>query len=89
MQLAINEDRRGAEAERGLEMKAEAGSAQHRSDDWARRLSPVTVSYKPGKYPSKLDWSLPGHVLGFIYCTETRMDQAMLALSSNGKRGAG
>ena len=24
----------------------------------------MAVSYKPGKYPSKLDWSLPGHVLG-------------------------
>ena len=25
----------------------------------------MAVSYKPGKYPSKLDWSLLGHILGF------------------------
>ena len=49
----------------------------------------MAVSYKPGKYPSKLDWSLLGHVLGYIYCTEVRTDQAMLPLSSNGERGAG
>ena len=52
-------------------------------------VSPVAVSYEPGKYPSKLDWSLLGLVLGFIYCTRARTDQAMLLLSSNGKRGAG
>ena len=37
MQLAIDEDRRVQKPDEGLEMKAEAGSAQHRSDDWARR----------------------------------------------------
>ena len=44
---------------------------------------------KPGKYPSKLDWSLPGDGIGFIYVQGMRTDQAMLPLSSNGERGAG
>ena len=37
MQLAIDEDRLVQEPGEGLEMKAKAGYAQHRSDDWARR----------------------------------------------------
>ena len=36
MQLAIDEDRRVQEPDEGLEMKARAGGAQRRSDDWAR-----------------------------------------------------
>ena len=38
MQLAIDEDRRVQKPDEGLEIKARAGSAQHRSDDWARRF---------------------------------------------------
>ena len=37
MQLAIDEDRRVQKPSEGLEMKARAGSAQRKSDDWARR----------------------------------------------------
>ena len=37
MQLAIGEDRRVQKPGEGLEVEAEAGSAQRRSDDWARR----------------------------------------------------
>ena len=37
MQLAIDEDRQVQKPSEGLEIKAEAGSAQRRSDDWARR----------------------------------------------------
>ena len=73
----------------GLEIKLlEQGARSARVT--TGRVSITSGSFvKPGKYPSKLDWSLPGHVLGFIYCTEVRTDQAMLPLSSNSKRGAG
>ena len=37
MQLAIDEDRRCRSRMRALEIKAEAGGALRRSDDWARR----------------------------------------------------
>ena len=37
MQLAIDEDRRVLKPGEGLEIKAKAGSAQHRSDNWAHR----------------------------------------------------
>ena len=37
MQLAIDETAKVQKPSEGLKMKAEAGSAQHRSDDWARR----------------------------------------------------
>ena len=35
-------------------------------------------SRKLGKYPSELNWSSLGDVLGFIYVTGLRTDQAML-----------
>ena len=38
-----------------------------------------------GKYPSELNWSSLGDVLGFIYVTEVRTDQAMLRVATNGK----
>ena len=37
MQLAIDEDRQVLEPDEGLEIKARAGAAPGRSDDWARR----------------------------------------------------
>ena len=37
MQLAIDEDRQVQEPSEGVEMKARAGGAQRRSDDWACR----------------------------------------------------
>ena len=46
-------------------------------------------SRKLEKYPSELNWSSLGDVLGFIYGTEVRTDQAMLRVTANGKRGAG
>ena len=51
------------------------------------RLAQVTTGHvsitsssscKLGKYPSELNWSSLGDVLGFIYCTEECTDQAML-----------
>ena len=42
-------------------------------------------SRKLGKYPSELNWSSLGDVLGFIYGTEGRTDQAMLRVATNGK----
>ena len=35
-------------------------------------------SCKLGRYPSELNWSSLGDVLGFIYGTEVRTDQAVL-----------
>ena len=43
------------------------------------------LSRKLGKYPSELNWSSLGDVLGFIYVTEERTDQAMLRVVANGK----
>ena len=42
-------------------------------------------SRKLRKYPSELNWSSLGDVLGFIYVTEVRTDQAMLQVVTNGK----
>ena len=42
-------------------------------------------SRKLGKYPSELNWSSLGDVLGFIYVTEVRTDHAMLRVATNGK----
>ena len=42
-------------------------------------------SRRLGKYPSELNWSSLGDVLGFIYVTEVRTDHAMLRVATNGK----
>ena len=42
-------------------------------------------SRKLGKYPSELNWSSLGDVLGFIYITGMRTDHAMLQVATNGK----
>ena len=42
-------------------------------------------SRKLGKYPSELNWSSLGDVLGFIYVTGMRTDHAMLCVATNGK----
>ena len=42
-------------------------------------------SCKLGKYPSELNWSSLGGVLGFKYSTEVRTDQAVLCVATNGK----
>ena len=42
-------------------------------------------SHKLGKYPSELNWSSLGDVLGFIYVTEVCTDHAMLCVATNGK----
>ena len=42
-------------------------------------------SRKLGKYPSELNWSSLGDVLGFLYSTGVRTDQAMLRVATNGK----
>ena len=65
------------------------------SDKWmGKRLAQVTtghigitsgVSHKLGKYPSELNWSSLGDVLGFIYITEGHTDQAMLRVATNSK----
>ena len=65
------------------------------SDEWmGRRLAQVTTgrvgitsgaSRKLGKYPSELNWSSLGDVLGFIYVTGVCTDQAMLRVATNGK----
>ena len=73
----------------GLEIKARAGSAQCGSDDWARRYHQWQSRNNQGSTQVNLTgvyWAL---TLGFIYCTRTHTDQAMLTLSSNGERGAG
>ena len=44
-----------------------------------------SLSRKLGKYPSELNWSSLGDVLGFIYITGMRTDQAMLQVATNGK----
>ena len=58
------------------------------------RLAQVTTGHigitsgsscKLGRYPSELNWSSLGDVLGFIYGTEGRIDQAMLWVAANGK----
>ena len=46
-------------------------------------------SHKLGKYPSELNWSSLGDVLGFIYVTEVRTDHAMLRVATNGKMRSG
>ena len=43
------------------------------------------LSCKLGKYPSELNWSSLGDVLGFKYVTERHTDQAMLQVAANGK----
>ena len=43
------------------------------------------VFRKLGKYPSELNWSSLGVVLGFIYITRKRTDHAMLWVATNGK----
>ena len=49
------------------------------------------ASHKLGKYPSELNWSSLGDVLGFIYVTGKHTDQAMLhvAAMANEERGKG
>ena len=42
-------------------------------------------SRKLGKYPSELNWSSLGDVLGFIYVMGMRTDQAMLRVATNGE----
>ena len=42
-------------------------------------------SRKLGKYPSELNRSSLGDVLGFIYVTGMHTDQAMLQVATNGK----
>ena len=58
------------------------------------RLAQVTTGHvgitssssrKLGKYPSELNWSSLGNVLGFIYVIGLRTDQAMLRVATNGK----
>ena len=58
------------------------------------RLARVTTGHvgitsssfrKLGKYPSELNWSSLGDVLGFKYGTEERTDHAMLCVATNGK----
>ena len=46
------------------------------------------ASRKLGEYPSELNWSFLGIVLGFIYVTGKHTDHAMLRVATNGKRGA-
>ena len=65
------------------------------SDEWMeRQLVQVTTgrvgftssaSHKLGKYPSELNWSSLGIVLGFIYITVKHTDHAMLQVATNGK----
>ena len=65
------------------------------SDEWKeRQLAQVTTgrvgitsgaSRKLGKYPSELNWSSLGDVLGLIYITGMHTDQAMLQVATNGK----
>ena len=43
------------------------------------------ASRKLGRYPSELNWSSLGDVLGFIYITGVCTDQAMLRVATNGK----
>ena len=43
------------------------------------------LSRKLGKYPSELNWSSLGDVLGFIYVTGKHTDHAMLQVATNGK----
>ena len=42
-------------------------------------------SCKLGKYPSELNWSSLGDVLGFKYGTEVCTDQAVLRVATNGE----
>ena len=44
-----------------------------------------SLSCKLGKYPSELNWSSLGDVLGFKYGTEVRTDQAVLRVATNGE----
>ena len=43
------------------------------------------ASCKLGKYPSELNWSSLGDVLGFIYDTGKCTDHAMIRVATNGK----
>ena len=86
MQLAINEDRRWQKLDEGLDVKCEGKCG---SDDWARWYHQWQSRMNQGSTQVNLTGSLLGHVLVFIHCTRARMGQAMLSLSSNGKRGAG
>ena len=52
-------------------------------------VSLVGQSHKLGRYPSELNWSSLGDVLGFIYDTGMRTDQAMLRVTANGKEEQG
>ena len=64
-------------------------------DEWmGRRLVRVTTGHigitsgascKLGKYPSELNWSSLGVVLGFIYITGKCTDHAMLQVATNGE----
>ena len=46
-------------------------------------------SHKLGKYPSELNWSSLGVVLGFIYVTGMRTDHAMLRVGNQWQMRSG
>ena len=69
---------------RGERDKCVERTATSASDDWVCRYHSGS-SCKLGKYPSELNWSSLGDVLGFIYVTGMRTDQAMLRVATNGK----
>ena len=56
---------------------SEDGAATSTSDNWVC-WNHQWQSRKLGRYPSELNWSSLGDVLGFIYDTRMRTDQAML-----------
>ena len=89
MQLAIGEDRRVQEPDEGLEIKARAGSVKCGSDDWARQFHQWQSRINQGSTQVNSTGVYQAMYWAFIYCTRARTDQAMLPLSSNGKRGAG
>ena len=63
MQLAIDEDRRLQKPDEGLEIEAKVGSAQHESDDWARRYHQWQSHINQGSTQVN-STGLPGHVIG-------------------------
>ena len=69
---------------RGKSDKCEEWGATSVNDDWARRYHQCS-SRKLGKYPSELNWSSLGDVLGFKYITGVRTDHAMLRVATNSK----
>ena len=76
MQLAIDEDRRVQKPDEGLEIEAEAGSAQRGSDDWARWYH----QWRSRKYQGSTQVNLTGVYRAMYWALYTVQERARTML---------